>query len=272
MKSQYDAQGFCTFPNVLSTAQVSDLNQIVNELLALQSHEHFEAQKSSGSMINVKDDERFAPLIAHPKALDCLSQLDFLSPKWSSGFIISKPGFSPALFWHQDWWGWSHERSYQKPTQMAFLMYYLVDTNRKNGCLRLIPNSHTKRHPLHDVLTAPHAEYRELKDPEHPAYQDAVGEIDVEVAAGDLIVGDARLLHAAHANQTKERRSVITLWFFPNFETMPLDLQASIDPTGRHGWPETWSSEALKVIEDLKPHVPEATPLSWNRIPDQRLQ
>ena len=272
-KASFQDQGFCTFPDVLDHESINKLSNLVNELLAAQSREHFEAQKSTGSMLNVLDDERFADLIANPKALECLSQLGFDNPKWSSGFIISKPGSSPALFWHQDWWGWNHASSYEPACQMAFLMYYLIDTHKENGCLRLIPKSHIKRHALHDELTAPHAEYRRMQNPDHPAYKHAEGEVDVEVKAGDLIFGDARLLHAAHTNQTDQRRTVVTLWFFPDFENLPEQIKASINPTGRHGWPQNWSTNQLRKIEKLQPdYQGNVNPIEWNRIPDERLE
>jgi ectoine hydroxylase-related dioxygenase (phytanoyl-CoA dioxygenase family) len=37
--------------------------------------------------------------------------------------------------------------------------------------------------------------------------------VDVEVKAGDLVLGDARLLHAAHANNSDRRRTLITMWW-----------------------------------------------------------
>ena len=37
--------------------------------------------------------------------------------------------------------------------------------------------------------------------------------VDVCVQPGDVILGDARLLHAAHPNHSAERRTGITLWY-----------------------------------------------------------
>ena len=38
------------------------------------------------------------------------------------------------------------------------------------------------------------------------------------VKAGDLVVGDARLLHSANVNRTDERRTVLTLWYLPRYD------------------------------------------------------
>ena len=94
----------------------------------------------------------------------------------------------------------------------------------------------------------------------------------MNVIAGDLIIGDARLLHSAHANQTDQRRTVITLWFFPDFDAMAREIKASINLDGKHGWPENWSEDKLKMIEPLKPsYTTKAGAITWNRIPDERL-
>ena len=39
----------------------------------------------------------------------------------------------------------------------VFCMYYLTDTCRENGCLRVIPGSHTRHNPLHDLVAEPHS-------------------------------------------------------------------------------------------------------------------
>ena len=35
-------------------------------------------------------------------------RLGLQGTRFSSGYVISKPAGGPALFWHQDWWGWRH--------------------------------------------------------------------------------------------------------------------------------------------------------------------
>ena len=160
-----------------------------------------------GSMISVYMHPLFAELVVYPRTVQALEALGFLRPKWSSGYVISKPPQSPPLFWHQDWWGWNDPCSYTALPQQLFLMYYLVDTTPSNGCLRVIKGSHLNRHPLHDILPSAHGEsLQRVDDANHPAYQHFPGEVDIPVKAGDLVIGDSRLLHASHGNQSDERR------------------------------------------------------------------
>ena len=66
-------------------------------------------------------------------------------------------------------------------------------------------------------------------DDEHDSrFADYPGKVDVPVAAGDLVVGDARLFHATHGNTTGEYRTVITIWFHPLFENLQEPTQSWI--------------------------------------------
>lgn len=128
--------------------------------------------------------------------------------------VISKPPRSPPLYWHQDFREWNSPVAATPWPHQVFFSYYLVDTTRENGCLRVIPGSHQNWHPLHDLL--PNAHEREIQnvtDLDSPIFGDAEGAVDVPMAAGDLVIGDARLLHAAWGNSTDERRTVVLAWY-----------------------------------------------------------
>ncbi len=132
-------------------------------------------------------------------------------------------------------------------------MYYLIDTIPANGCLRLIPGSHLKRHPMHDLPEAHTEEIHKAGDLTHPLYLNQPGEVDVCVKAGDL--GDSRLLHSVWANNTDLRRTVITLWFHPLFHQLPEPMQAVLGQREGNAnqrvteWPEA----AQERVRDLLP-------------------
>ena len=273
-KEKYDqliADGYCVIEDVLKEEMLTRLQTVTDELLDAQTEDERATHRSSGSMISVYMHPLFAELVVYPRALQALEALGFLRPKWSSGYVISKPAQSPPLFWHQDWWGWDDPCSYTALPQQLFLMYYLVDTTPDNGCLRVIGGSHLNRHPLHDILPNAHGEsLQRVEDPEHPAFQHMPGEIDLPVKAGDLVIGDSRLLHASHGNQSDERRTVITLWYHPLFALLPAEMQAHI---GRLRQKLGWSDADWARIAELAP-VCESTvePTKWNRIPGPELK
>ena len=273
-KEKYDqliADGYCVVEDVLKDKMLTQLRTVTDELLDAQTEDERDAHRSSGSMISVYMHPLFAELVVYPRALQALEALGFLRPKWSSGYVISKPPQSPPLFWHQDWWGWDDPCSYTALPQQLFLMYYLVDTTPDNGCLRVIGGSHLNRHPLHDILPNAHgAALQRVEDPEHPAFQHMPGEVDLPVKAGDLVIGDSRLLHASHGNQSNERRTVITLWYHPFFALLPASMQAHI---GRLRQSLAWSEAEWARIAELAPICNgEVEPTEWNRTPGPELK
>lgn len=44
--------------------------------------------------------------------------------------------------------------------------------------------------------------------------------MDAPARTGDLVIGDSRLLHAAHGNKSDQRRTVITLWYIPLYHLL----------------------------------------------------
>lgn len=244
--------GFCVVGNVLDAGFLDELRRFTDRKTAEMSEEHARANVTTGSMIPVKDDEIFARLVTYPPALGVLEKMGFSDLRFSSGFVISKPPHSPRLFWHFDWAAWSHPFSFEKVPPQIFLMYYLVDTNRENGCLRVLPRSHIEHNPLHDELSPAHTGgFLTGEDLTLPEYQDRDDEVEVPVRAGDLVMGDARLLHAAHANDNDQRRTVITLWYHPDFSALPGPIQGYI--LGTSGYERGWSVELDDQLAAMKP-------------------
>jgi hypothetical protein len=202
-------------------------------------------------MLPITKHPMFAELIALPPALAALQSLGFTNPSFSDGWLISKPPHSPRLFWHYDWFAWEDERSYEPEPPQVFLMYYLSDTTRENGCLRVIPGSHLQHNPLHDLLGEPQSkELSAVRDASAPEFSTRPDEIDVPVRAGDVVIGDARLLHAAHGNETDHRRTLITLWYQPDLASLPPRIQAQI-ARKTISIPETWPPEAREKVMPL---------------------
>ena len=234
MQKQFVNDGFYVFRSLLEPDLIDGLRRITDEVLAQQDEAHFEQQRAPGSMVMIDWDmayryDVFAELITHPKLLKGLAQLGFAQPKFGHGRIISKPPHSPRLFWHEDGRFWDDPVSYTPQPIQCFLMYYLVDTTPENGCLRVIPGSHLKRHALHDQVPERHTEkLSSYADPEHIAFQYADGEIDVPLKAGDAVMGYGTLFHSAHANRTDQRRTGLTMWYYPDFVDLPEHTQATV--------------------------------------------
>jgi hypothetical protein len=245
-----------------------------------ESAESREAVKSNGSLIHLADNPEYADVIAHPALLELLRASGATDPRFTGGFLISKPGNGPPLFWHQDWWGWDDASAYEPRAHQLFAMIYLTDTSVENGCLRVIPGSHRRDHALHHLDTAHSEGMQGFRDPSNPAYADHPDQVAVPVKAGDLLIGDARLIHGAFANRSGQERPLLTLWFMPHWSAMPPEMRAlawrgfmrgddipssAANPQTFLDWPEPLKRRIAHV---LPPDDGGGAPMRWNRIPD----
>jgi ectoine hydroxylase-related dioxygenase (phytanoyl-CoA dioxygenase family) len=266
-KKQLDEEGYCVVPNVLPPDLLAQLRDVTNDILGKLPKEHEQDNRSTGSMVTVLEHPIFADLIALPAAQEAVRSAGFSGAAFSSGYIISKPPKSPRLFWHYDWASWEAPESFAvRPTPQLFFMYYLTNTHRGNGCLRVVPRSHIEDNDLIPLLEEAHTpELLRAADPNRPAFSDRPDEVDVPITAGDLLIGDARLLHASHANQSDERRTVITLWFHPDPHTFGERLQAFCAGMVAKT-PDTWPEEARKKLESMVCRYDgDAEAWPWNR-------
>ena len=261
--------GVCVIKDILDAPLLDSVRRVAAEKIAQLSDKHRLAQKSPGSMLANRDMPELVDLITWPKTLQALSHLGFEDVQFSRAYLVSKPPHSPPLFWHQDCTMWSGEpRTYSEITPQLFAMFYLTDTTRENGCLRVIPGSHRRRHQLHDLIGTAHtAETRRMDDPGSLLYAEFEDQVDVLARAGDLVLGDGRALHASHANRSDHERTVMTVWYHPMFSELQESTQAQISNLAQAEF-EFWPQAAKDAIGPLAANYRgSAIPLPRDRIP-----
>ena len=86
---------------------------------------------------------------------------------------------SAPLYWHNDWWAWDDPISFQSKPTMLFVMFYLTNTNKQNGCLRVIPGSHLRYNKVHQHIKKHHSHYRLYNDPNDPVFKSADGTFEL---------------------------------------------------------------------------------------------
>jgi hypothetical protein len=281
LRQDLQQDGYTIAKDLLPNGLLTKLCQQRDEVLEALSPEHRETYRSQGSLVNMGDHPEFSHLIALPQFQSLIRDLGFTNSRWLAGYLISKPPRSPALFWHQDWWGWDHPLSYTPRMPGLGIMIYLTDTCRENGCLRVIPGSHRGQHPLHDLPVAHEEALSTIEDPNDVAYQCDSREKAVEVTVGDVVLMDPRLLHSAYANKTESERSLITLWYLPDFDELPESIRAryvqihnrqDLD-TGDNAEGkllDTWPEKHKLALAELEPvYDGQEPPHCWNRAPDQ---
>jgi hypothetical protein len=243
--------GFCVFPGLLDGDLLARLRLASDRLLDAYPEEEKQRRGNQGSVVSIRfQDRAFAELVAWPPTWAALRELGFDGARYWAGSVISKEAHSTPLYWHQDWVWWAEPESADPVPHQLFLMWYLIDTRPENGCLRVLPQSHRRRLEAHDLIGSHDDGIRHLDPATSPGYQTLPGEVDVPVTAGDLVVGDARVLHAAHANTTGERRTVLTTWYLPRYDVLSERLRASyqmqIEPP-----PASLPADELALIQPL---------------------
>lgn len=283
IKEKLTRDGYLVIKDFLKKDQLENLRHISANILSNLSSEHREKFKATGSLCNFGEHPEYAPLVINNGVSDMMKNLDFDSYKWLAGYLISKPGNSPPLFWHQDWWGWSNPVSYsEKPLGLGF-MYYLSNTQKKNGCLRVIPGSHRRWHALHDLPIAHTEQLSQAKDLDHIAFKSHPDEVAVSVNAGDLLIMDSRLLHSTYPNNTPDERTLLTLWYLPDYAQIPggirnrfskifdrtdLDIDANMQrPNSPLDWPDKQRESAKHLFPDSDGNNHDEP---WERMPIKR--
>ena len=254
-REQLLRDGYCLVPGVLDAGMLGRLRAATDLMLDAQTEEHKARTRSQGSMFRFPQttDSVFAELVALPAALAVLARLGGTDVTFTDAYLISKPPHSPQLFWHYDWFAWEEPEMYAPPPPQVFCMYYLTDTCRENGCLRVIPGSHTRHNPLHDLIAEPHsATLGRADDLDRAEFGQRPDEIDVPVRAGELVIGDARLLHAAHPNGSDRRRTVLTLWYQPDYPSLPERVKAQMVAKTQPP-AAAWSAEGKAMVSALHP-------------------
>ena len=242
--------------------------------VAALEEEQLARNRSPGTLIDSGGYPDLADLVGNPKALRALNDMGLTDTWFWKAVIISKPPGGPLLYWHQDCMMWQDpraSRAYSEWSPMIFLMYYLEDTSRHNGCLRVLPGSHSRRHPLHATGVAHTPDINRMDNLEDPRFRSYPGEVDVPVTAGDLVIGDARMFHASHANQSAQWRTVITIWFHPRYRDLLEETQSWIHAE-MHRRHATWPAEARAKIAPVTPrYTGAAAPMEVHRTPGPRL-
>ena len=275
--------GFVTCEGMFSRDEIDAWRGVAQASLDELDATHRDRFRSNGSLCNLAELPAFAPLVGDTRICEAIARLGGQDIRWTSGYLISKPPGGDPLFWHQDWWGWGEAVSYEPFPAQLFVMIYLTDTQVENGCLRVIPGSHRRDHELHNLPAAHTKEIATAIDTDSPVYASHPDEVAATVRAGDVVIGDSRLLHSAYANKTDKERPLLTLWYIPNWSALPGSVQATLhdiyhrqvvdidEGIGDLPTPDDWPAEALANVEHLLPrYAGQDSPTPWNRLPDRK--
>lgn len=143
--------------------------------------------------------------------------------------------------WHQDGHYWPI-----RPLATCTVWLALEPSTRANGCLRVIPRSHTARQ-LHDHL---HEDRSDLTLNQRLAAGsfDETQAVDLELQPGQMSLHDVYMIHGAAANTSGQRRTGVALRYMPSTSVFERNLSPV---NGQSGLPVDFSRRPLWLLRGV---------------------
>lgn len=151
-------------------------------------------------------------LATHPRILDCIEAL--LGPDillLATHFFCKYGQEEKFVAWHQDVTYWGLE-----PPVAVTAWYAVDDSDRENGCMRVIPGTHLSGIRAHGKaeqagnLLSINQEIQVLPEEQLTA-------VDLPLKAGQISLHDGALIHGSLPNRSPRRRCGLTLRYVPAF-------------------------------------------------------
>jgi len=150
-------------------------------------------------------------LIRAEKILDSVEML--LGPNilcWGASFFAKRARDPGMVTWHQDSTYWGLSSADVVTVWLAF-----TPSTRANGCMRVIPGSHTADQLPHRDTYAPNNLL--TRGQEIAVEVDASTAVDVELAAGQFSLHHVRLVHGSEPNTSDEPRIGFAIRYLPTY-------------------------------------------------------
>jgi phytanoyl-CoA hydroxylase len=228
--------GLLVVRNALPQGVISHFKKLSTELISGIPQEKRKRVLSLGSIGEVERKQALLSYIFTSGLLDAVDKALQDYVQFQYAVVFSKPPQSPPTFWHQDFVWWNDPIALEPKARHLQSLLYLDDTSEENGCLRVVPQSHRKKHKLHDFWQCKDLEesnqktnhLRAYEDKSSLAYADLPDQVAIPVTKGDLILIDTRVFHGAYTNSSHCERSLLTCSLLRNVDDFTGQSQALI--------------------------------------------
>ena len=202
---QFEREGYTICRQVLEPAALREMTAYIDAFVAEWSKvmrpEHLDKPHVW--------DKRFLDFCSTPSLLDHVERL--IGPNivlFSSHVICKAKGDGLAVPWHQDAVYWDLE-----PMNVVTLWLAIDESTVANGCMRVIPGTHTLGPLEHVRETNPEGKVldRGLK----PEHVDESRAVNIELRPGDCSFHAPYLIHGSTPNTSPKRRCGYTQRFMP---------------------------------------------------------
>ena len=203
-KEQYERDGYVLFPQVLD----EDLMREARAHLAWLMQRHPDVRPEQLGHTLVADDPLWVRLVSDERLLDIAEM--FIGPDialFASHYIAKPPFDGQPVLWHQDGSYWPLH-----PMHVVTLWLAVDDATPENGCMRVIPGSHTlDLQPMRRRDDVPSVLSSSIDD----AFVDESQAVDCALRSGGVEVHHPNIIHGSKANHSPHRRAGLTIRYIP---------------------------------------------------------
>jgi len=214
MVQQYQGEGYFTVEGLFTVGEVEDVREEITRIVK-------ECPPAKGGMVQLEPDilekpdtsesaelgvrklakiavqnDFFHDVAFHPGMLEIATTLLGADVNlFQSMSLLKPPRIGGAKMWHQD-------NAYFRQTPNDVFGFWVAcdDTTVENGCMHIIPKSHTQGIGEHDMVNNDYV----LLNP--PSTEHAVA---VPLKAGDALIFHGEIFHHTPPNRTDKRRRAI---------------------------------------------------------------
>ena len=251
--ARYHRDGFVVPRFALPAAQVAVMREALDELIRLNPgvrpeklvSAHVQGKPGQDNGEGVQGVQAFLDLARDPEIVELVSGVlgeDMIL--WGAHVFCKPAGHGFETPWHQDGHYWPI-----RPLATCTVWVALETSDVGNGCLRVIPGSHTAQQ-LHDHLHEDRTDLT-LNQRLAPGTFDEHTAVDIELQPGQMSLHDVYMIHGANANRSDRRRTGVALRYMPSTSLFDRQLRP-VD--GQSGVPVNFANRPLWLVRGVDRH------------------
>ncbi|WP_152363987.1 phytanoyl-CoA dioxygenase family protein [Microlunatus speluncae] len=211
--TDFDRDGYVIFRDVIDPDLIAEVSDHVDWL----EQQHPDVRPENLGHIYLRDDPFWVRLISDDRLVDIAARFIGDDVALFASHYISKPPFTGRqVLWHQDSAFWPLE-----PMEVVTLWLAVDHSTPENGCVRLIPGSHT----LDTAALRERTDVENVLGAEIAVDVDESQAVDMVLKPGDVEVHHPKIVHGSNANTSPNRRCGLTIRYIPTSTRITADEQ-----------------------------------------------
>lgn len=202
-REQYETEGYAIFRDAIDAELIAEADAHVDWLL--ERHPELRPEQLGHRL--ARDDPFWIRLVSDPRLLDVAQQ--FVGPDialFATHYICKPPRTGLVVRWHQDGAFWPLE-----PMEVVTLWLAVTESDSENGCLRVVPRTHTLE--LAEMRATGAADT--VLSEEIAVDVDESDAVDLALSPGDVSVHHPSIVHGSNANTSDRWRRALTIRYIP---------------------------------------------------------